>query len=650
MLFRSDYFMKRDYPKIFEPITIKRTTIKNRIAMTPMGTNYGETSGEMSNRHMNYYSLRAKGGTGLIILENANVEYPAGSNGTSQIRIDHDSFMPRYYQLVENLHKSGATVAIQVNHAGASASSARTGMETVSSSNIPTKAGGEVPRPMTKEEILTTVKKYGEAAKRVQAIGFDAIEIHCGHSYLMSQFISPYYNKRTDEYGGDINGRLRLTLEVIAKIRELCGDDFIIDVRISGDEYSEGGLTLNDMIYVSKQLEKAGVDFIHVSGGNTIKRGSSMPAPGTSPAPHAHASEEIRKHVNIPVSTVARINEPWIAEELIANGKTDICMIGRPNLCDSEFVNKAAEGKTDDIRPCIGCGRCLTGIMFGNPISCTVNPSVESDEIKEADEKKKVLVIGAGPAGMEAAYVAKKRGHEVVLCEKSSEFGGLLRLAAVPIAKQELCKVIKFMARRLKNEGIEVRMNCEVTPEMLAGEFKDYEVVCSTGAVPKEIPPFKVFKQTMTADDVLAGRKYPGRKIVILGGGSVGCETADYLAPLIDDMFPANRDITVIEMTPSLMPGEGGAAKSQLTMRLKRKGVKIELNSQVTKVDETTITYEKDGQEYHITDADTLIFAVGYAPNKVENTEERVHFIGDCDKVGTLKDAIAAGHKLAEEL
>ena len=196
--------MKSKYPKIFEPITIKRMTIKNRVAMTPMGTNYGETSGEMSNRHMNYYSLRAKGGTGLIILENANIEYPVGSNGTSQIRIDHDSFMPRYYQLVENLHKNGAMVAIQVNHAGASASSARTGMETVSSSNIPTKAGGEIPRPMTKEEILTTVKKYGEAAKRVQAIGFDAIEIHCGHSYLMSQFISPYYNKRTDEFGGSV--------------------------------------------------------------------------------------------------------------------------------------------------------------------------------------------------------------------------------------------------------------------------------------------------------------------------------------------------------------------------------------------------------------------------------------------------------------
>ncbi len=197
--------MKTKYPNIFEPLTVKRTTIRNRIAMTPMGTNYGEANGEMSNRHMNYYSLRAKGGVGLIILENANVEYPVGSNGTSQIRIDHDSYMPRYYQLVESLHKDGATVAIQINHAGASASSARTGVETVSSSNVPTKAGGEIPRPMTTEEILTTVKKYAEAARRIQAIGFDAIEIHCGH-FLPDE---PVYflhtiTRETDEFGGSV--------------------------------------------------------------------------------------------------------------------------------------------------------------------------------------------------------------------------------------------------------------------------------------------------------------------------------------------------------------------------------------------------------------------------------------------------------------
>ena len=421
-----------------------------------------------------------------------------------------------------------------------------------------------------------------------------------------------------------------------------------MDVRISGDEYSDGGLTLNDMIYVSKQLEAAGVDFIHVSGGNTIKRGSSMPAPGTSPAPHAHAAEEIRRHLKIPVSTVARINEPWIAEELIANGKTDICMIGRPNLCDSAFANKSFAGKTEDIRPCIGCGRCLTGIMFGKPISCTVNPSVQSDAVAPAAEKKKVLVIGGGPAGMEAAYIAKMRGHEVVLCEKTQELGGLLRLAAVPIGKQELCKVIQFMVRRLQNAGVEIRKNCEVTPDMIAAEFAGYEVLCTSGAKAKEIEAFKCFRQTITADDILSGKGFPGRKVVILGGGSVGCETADYLAPLIDDRFPANRDVTVIEMTDALMAGEGGAAKSVLTQRLMRKGVKIELKSTVSKVDETTITYIKNGTTYVIDDADTLVFAVGYTPAPVNF--EGAHVLGDCHQVGNLKDAIAEAYAFAKNL
>ena len=643
--------MNENFPHLFEPIKIGKTTVKNRLFMPPLSTNLAD-KGYVTDALVEHYSNRAKGGVGLIVTEVTTVE-PVYTYLPGDMSIYDDSFIPGWKKLVDAVHQYDAKILSQLFHPAYMAFPIPGTPQLIAPSNVGPYYAKSAPRAVTVEELHVIVQQFGEAARRVQIAGGDGVEIQCAHAHgLLGGFLTPLYNKRTDEYGGDINGRLRLTLEVIAKIRELCGDDFIIDVRISGDEYSEGGLTLNDMIYVSKQLEKAGVDFIHVSGGNTIKRGSSMPAPGTSPAPHAHASEEIRKHVNIPVSTVARINEPWVAEELIANGKTDICMIGRPNLCDSEFANKAAAGKTDDIRPCIGCGRCLTGIMMGKVIGCTVNPSVESDEIKEAEEKKKVLVIGGGPAGMEAAYVAKKRGHEVVLCEKSGELGGLLRLAAVPIAKQELCKVIKFMARRLEHEGVEVRMNCEVTPEMLANEFKDYEVICSTGAVPKEIAPFKVFKQTMTADDVLSGKEYPGRKIVILGGGSVGCETADYLAPLINDLFPANRDITVIEMTPSLMPGEGGAAKSQLTQRLMRKGVKIELNAQVTKVDETTITYEKDGKEYQIADADTLVFAVGYAPNKVENeaVEDRMHFIGDCNQVGNLKDAIQAANQLAKEI
>ncbi len=636
-----------NFQHLFEPIQIGKTTVKNRIFMPPLSTNLAD-KGYVTDALVEHYSNRARGGVGLIVTEVTTVE-PTYTYLPGDMSIYDDSYIPGWKKLVDAVHKYDTKILSQLFHPAYMAFPVPGTPQLIAPSNVGPYYAKSAPRAVTVEELHVLVRQFGEAALRFKKAGGDGVEIQCAHAHgLLGGFLTPLYNKRTDEYGGDINGRLRLTLEVIREVRKQCGDDFIIDVRISGDEYSEGGLTLNDMIYVSKQLEKEGVDFLHVSGGNTIKRGSSMPAPGTSPAPHAHASEEIRKHVHIPVATVARINEPWVAEELIADGKADICMIGRANLCDSEFANKAREGRTDDIRPCIGCGRCLTGIMFGNPIACTVNPSVETNDIDEADVKKKVLVIGGGPAGMEAAYVAKKRGHEVVLCEKEKELGGLLRLAAVPISKQELCKVIKFMARRLNNEGIDVRTGCEVTPQMLEDEFKDYEIICSTGAKPKEIEAFKQFKQTMTADDILSGRKFPGRKIVILGGGSVGCETADYLAPLVNDLFPANRDVTVIEMTGSLMTGEGGAAKSRLTQRLMSKGVKLLLNAQVKKVDESTITYEQDGEEHTIKDADTLVFAVGYTPTKVEY--ENAHYIGDCGKVGNLKDAISGAYQLAKSL
>lgn len=635
------------YPHLFSPIQIGKTTVKNRIFMPPLSTNLAD-KGYVTDALVEHYSNRAKGGVGLIVTEVTTVE-PVYTYLPGDMSIYDDTYIPGWKKLVDAVHQYDTKILSQLFHPAYMAFPLPGTPRLIAPSNVGPYYAKSAPRPVTVEELHTIVRQFGEAANRFQQAGGDGVEIQAAHAHgLLGGFLTPLYNKRTDEYGGDLNARLRLTLEVIAEVRRQCGEDFIIDVRISGDEYSDGGLTLNDMIYVSKQLEAAGVDFIHVSGGNTIKRGSSMPAPGTSPAPHAHAAEEIRRHLHIPVSTVARINEPWIAEELIANGKTDICMIGRPNLCDSEFANKAAAGRTDDIRPCIGCGRCLTGIMFGRPIACTVNPSVQANVIEPADRKKKVLVIGGGPAGMEAAYVARMRGHEVILCEKEAELGGLLRLAAVPIGKQELCKVIKFMRRRLQNAGVEVRTDCEVTPEMLAAEFAGYEVICTSGARPKEIDAFKCFKQTMTADDILSGRGFPGRKVVILGGGSVGCETADYLAPLIDDRFPANRDVTVIEMTDTLMTGEGGPAKSALTQRLMRKGVKLALNSTVTKVDETTITYQTDGVEHTIRDADTLVFAVGYTPVPVRH--EGALVLGDCDKVGNLKDAITAAYMAVKNL
>lgn len=631
------------YASLFEPIQIGKTVVKNRIFMPPVSTNLCAKNHYISDALIEHYASRAKGGVGLIITEVTTIE-PVYTYLPGDISICDDSYIEGWKKLSDAIHQYGAKIMPQLFHPAFMAFPLPGTPQLVAPSNVGPYYAKSAPRALSIEEIHTLVKQFGQAARRAQIAGCDGVEVHAAHAHgLLGGFLTPLYNKRCDEYGGDINGRLKITLEVIEEIRRQCGDDFIIDVRISGDEYSDGGLNINDMIYVCKQLEKAGVDFIHCSGGNTIKRGSSMPAPGTKQGSHCLLSEELKKYIHIPVSTVGRINEPWIANELIENGKADICMMGRANLCDSEFANKAMENREDEIRPCIGCGRCLTGVMFGKPVGCTVNPSVESNVIEKAEEKKKVLVIGGGPAGMEAAYVASQRGHEVILCEKESELGGLLRLACVPIAKQDLSKVIKFMITRLKKTDVDIRLNCEITSEMLENEFKDYIVLGTTGAKPRIIDAFTSFKSTMTADDILAGRKVTGRNVVIIGGGSVGCETADYLAPLVNDLFPANRNVTILEMTNALMTGEGGAAKSVLTRRLMEKGVRIEFNAKVERVDSDHIYYSQNGKEHVISDADTLVFATGYVPLPIQN--DRIVQIGDCDSVGNLKDAISSAYQ-----
>lgn len=651
---REDISMK-EFSHLFSPIKVGETVVKNRVFMPPISTNLAD-KGYVTDALVAHYAARAKGGVGLIVTEVTTVE-PTYIYLPGDMSIHDDSFIPGWKKLTEAVHQYDCKILPQLFHPAYMAFPIPGTPRLIAPSNVGPYYAKEAPRSVTKEELKVIIKQFGEAALRVKAAGADGVEIHAAHAHgLLGGFLSPLYNKRTDEYGGDISCRLRLTLEVIEEVRKMCGKDFIIDVRISGDEYTDGGLNINDMIYVSKTLEKAGVDMLHVSGGTTIARGSSIPAPGTKMGSHALLSEEIKKHVSIPVATVGRITEPWIADELIANNKADICMMGRANLCDAEFVNKAMDGHVEDIRPCIGCLRCLTGIMFGKRVSCTINPSLEienEDTIKEAEEKKNILVIGSGPAGMEAAFVAHKRGHHVVLCEKDDKLGGEMNLAAVPIAKQDLTLVIKYMAHKL--EGVDVRLNTEVTLEMLKNEFKDYEVIAGTGASPIVINPFTQFKSWMTADDVLAGRAFPGRKIVIIGGGSVGCETADYLAPLINDLFPRNRDVTILEMADGVMMNESGPGRSLLVRRMMEKGVKIITSAKVDSVTETEINYTQDDVTHTIKDADTLIFAAGYKKNPaveemLEESGLNYHMIGDAHEIGNIKTAITEAYNLTKDL
>ena len=645
------------YEHLLSPIKIGETTVKNRIFMPPLSTNLAD-KGYVTDELVEHYKARAKGGVGLFVTEVVTVE-PTYCYLPGDMCIYDDSFIPGWKKLADGVHEYGAKILPQLFHPAHMAFPLPGTPRLIAPSNVGPYYAKEAPRAVTKEELKVIIRQFGEAAKRAQIAGADGVEIHAAHAHgLLGGFLSPLYNKRTDEYGGDIDHRLRLTLEVIEEVRRVCGKNFIIDVRISGSEYTDGGLNLNDMIYVAKQLEKAGVDFLHVSGGTTIARGSSIPAPGTPMGSHAATAAEIKNYVSIPVATVGRITEPWIAEELIANGKADICMIGRANLCDPEFANKVAAEKADDIRPCIGCLRCLNGIMFGKRVACTVNPSFElenEDTLAPAAEKKNVLVIGSGPAGMEAAFVAAKRGHHVVLCEKDAELGGLMRIAAVPIAKQDLTRLIQYMARRLEGAGVEVRLNCTVDKAMLEGEFKGWEVIAGAGAQPIVVPAFTGFKQWMTADDVLAGRAFPGRKIVVIGGGSVGCETADYLAPLVNDLYPRNREITLLEMAPGVMASESGPGRSLLVQRMMAKGVQMICGAKVEKVDESSIWYTRDGQQHCIANADTLVLAMGYKADPaleemLKAAGASYHLIGDANKVGTIKDAIGAGYETAKAL
>ena len=585
--------MKSAYPKIFEPITIKRTTIKNRIAMTPMGTNYGETSGEMSNRHMNYYSLRAKGGVGLIILENANIEYPVGSNGTSQIRIDHDSFMPRYYQLVENLHKNGATVAIQINHAGASASSARTGMETVSSSNIPTKAGGETPRPMTKEEIMTTVKKYGEAAKRVQAIGFDAIEIHCGHSYLMSQFISPYYNKRTDEFGGSVENRLRFPRMVLEEVRKNVGPWFPIIVRISAEERVPGGNTLEDTLEYLEYLDEF-VDMYDVSCGLNPSLQYQIDSNFLPDGWRSYMARAVKDKFKKPVINAGNYRDPKVVEKVLESGDVDIVGMGRGLIAEPNWVKKVENGEEDLLRKCISCNVGCAGNRIGvnRPIRCTVNPAVNSGEDymkHKINNPCNVVVIGGGTAGLEAACTAAEVGCTTFLIEKKAELGGLASVISKIPDKKRLADFPNYMIHRAsKLHNLFIFKNTSATPELVKSLNPDI-IVNATGSVPT-LPPITGLHDLVDKDDSNVAtvlkmidriNEYPekmdGQKVAIIGGGAVGLDVMEFFTE-------RGSDVTMVEMLPMIGNGLDPVTKCDTNAKMAKYNVKQMTNTALQEV------------------------------------------------------------------
>lgn len=661
--------MKTNYPKIFEPITIKRTTIKNRIAMTPMGTNYGETSGEMSNRHMHYYDQRAKGGTGLIILENANVEYPVGSNGTSQIRIDHDSFMPRYYQLVEKLHKSGATVAIQINHAGASASSARTGMETVSSSNIPTKVGGEIPRPMTKEEILTTTRKYAEAAKRVRDIGFDAVEIHCGHSYLMSQFISPYYNKRTDEFGGSVENRMRFPRMVLEEVRKAVGPWFPIIVRISAEERVPGGNTLEDTLEYLQYIDEF-VDMYDVSCALNPSLQYQIDSNFLPDGWRSYMARAVKDKYGKPVINAGNYRDPKIVEKILESGDVDIVGMGRGLIAEPNWVNKVAAGEEDIIRKCISCNVGCAGNRIGvnHPIRCTVNPAVpEGDIYKKLRVNKNcnVVVVGGGTAGLEAACTAAEVGCNVFLLEKKDHLGGLSTFISDIPSKTRMKDFPKYLeARASRLPNLYVFLNTDANVEMIK-QYKPDVIVNATGSVPL-VPPITGLKENLEAGNVatifdmihnLNDGKYPDefckdKEVVVVGGGSVGLDVIEYFAP-------RGAKCTIIDMLPQIGMLADPITKCSMRETFDTYGVKEYVNTALQEVKENAFVVKTPEGEIKELSFDLGFNCLGMRANNpilqdlhdaFDDTETYIYPIGDSVRARRIMEGTMDGRAILNVL
>ena len=661
--------MKTKYPNIFEPLTVKRTTIRNRIAMTPMGTNYGEANGEMSNRHMNYYSLRAKGGVGLIILENANVEYPVGSNGTSQIRIDHDSYMPRYYQLVESLHKDGATVAIQINHAGASASSARTGVETVSSSDVPTKAGGEIPRPMTKEEILTTVKKYAEAARRIQAIGFDAIEIHCGHSYLMSQFISPYYNKRTDEFGGSVENRLRFPRMVLEAVRKEVGPWFPIIVRVSAEERVPGGNTLEDTLEYLEYLDEF-VDMYDVSCGLNPSLQYQIDSNFLPDGWRSYMSRAVKDKFGKPVINTGNYRDPKTVEKVLESGDVDIVGMGRGLIAEPNWVKKVQSGEEDMLRKCISCNVGCAGNRIGvnRPIRCTVNPAVpEGDIYKKLKVNKNcnVVVIGAGTAGMEAACTAAEVGCNVFLLEKKDHVGGLSSFISNLPSKTRMKDFPKYLENRAsKLDNLYTFLNTEANVELIK-KFKPNIIVNATGSVPL-VPPIKGLKENLEAGNVstifdminnVNDGKYPdevcnGKKVVVIGGGSVGLDVIEYFAP-------RGAECTIVDMLPQIGMLADPITKCSMRETHDKYGVKEYVNTALQEVKENSFVVKLPNGEITELEFDLGFNCLGMRANNpllpelkeaFDDTDVAIYQVGDSVRARRIMEGTMDGRAVLNVL
>ncbi len=643
------------YPQLFTPLSLGSLTLKNRLVMSQMTMNYATEEGFMTERLIRHYLERARGGVGLVLVEGTFFT-PEGRGYKNQLGLCTAAHVKGLRDLTRAVHAipDPPKIFIQIHHAGWRASSKLSGLPTVGPSALAPYPGAEVARALSQEEIKDLIEAHIVAAARAREAGFDGVDFHCAHGYLVPSFFSPLSNRRADKYGGDLAGRTRFLLEIVRGTKERLGHDFPVTIKISGDEYIEEGLGIQEMIEIARLAEGSGIDGILVSAGTVGgKKLEDLSQPHkflrtlpmmTSRGCLAPLAAEMKRALRIPVITVGRINHPAVAEEIIARGQADLVAMGRALLADPHLPRKAFEGKEEEIRPCIACNEgCYKRIFQQLDIRCSVNPTLGREEeisCGKAAAPRRLLVIGGGPAGMEAAHAAWERGHKVLVMEASSELGGQLNLASLPPGRKEIENFRSFLQGRLQRSDVKILKAKSATAAFLK-EYGPGVVILAVGAHPRRLKIKGLEEERMiSAWEILRGKGNIQEPILVLGAGLVGCEAADLLSE-------AGKKVIVAEILPEIGTGGDADTKAYFNLKFKKNGIEVFTDSNLTKIEGNIAVLQRGKEEIRL-QVGTVVCAVGADPNdelykELVSAGFSVIKIGDCIQPRTILEAIQEG-------
>lgn len=638
--------------RLFEEGRIGTLVLKNRGVMMPMATDLADRNGIVTPRQIRYYQERAKGGVAMIINEYTGVDDVDSIPSIHNLRAARDYHISELEKLTDAVHMYDCKIVAQLHHGGATSNPALTGRENLAPSAVPIAPGRPVPREMTAEDIRRVQQKFVDAAVRCKKAGYDAVELHGAHGYLIAQFFSKYYNRRTDEYGGSVENRCRFLAEIISAIREKLGN-YPILVRMCGDEMTpvEGFLSLEEGIEIAKYLEGCGIDAINISNGSARNGDANCEPFSYQPGWKKHVAKAYKQALHIPVIATNTIKDPDFAEQLLEEGVCDFVGLGRSLLADPEFMNKAKEGRADEIRGCIGCLYCRERVLgHGLPIRCAVNARTgredELSDLRKNGGGKTVVVVGGGPAGMEAARVLALRRFHVVLLEKAPVLGGTLNVADKPALKDKLTRLTAVMKTQLERLDVEVRCGAEATPELVR-ELNPAGVIVACGARPV-VPPLPGIRggNVCTAEEVLLGQVHPAGRAAVIGSGLTGLETAEML-------LSRGLTVSIVEMAPQLGPGIFGAILNDELSRITPHSPAVYTGHKLISIQPDSVTLERveDGGRVTV-EADSVVLALGVRPRSdvvkaFQTAFDRVVAVGDARQGGRIATAVRQGYEAA---